>query len=68
VRRVTLDTNVLVSALMYRRGKPFQLLRMALEGEIGVMISAAIRMGLEESGGQTPGNAAYGSSSPPPFA
>jgi putative PIN family toxin of toxin-antitoxin system len=42
VRRVTLDTNVLVSALMYRRGKPFQLLRMALEGEVSVMVSEAI--------------------------
>lgn len=42
MRRVTLDTNVLVSALMYRRGKPFQLLRMALEGEVSVMLSEAI--------------------------
>lgn len=42
MRRVTADTNVLVSALIYRRGKPFQLLRMALEGEISLAISQSI--------------------------
>jgi uncharacterized protein len=42
VRRVTADTNVLVSGLMYRRGKPFQLLRMALEGEIRLTVSQSI--------------------------
>lgn len=42
MRRVTADTNVLVSALIYRRGKPYQLLRMALEGEINLAISQPI--------------------------
>lgn len=40
--RVTADTNVLVSGLMYRRGKPFELLRMALEGEISLATSQPI--------------------------
>jgi uncharacterized protein len=42
VHRVTADTNILVSGLIYRRGKPFQFLRMALEGEINLAISPAI--------------------------
>ncbi len=40
--RVTADTNVLVSGLIYRRGKPFELLRMALEGEISLAASQPI--------------------------
>lgn len=39
--KVTADTNVLVSGLTYR-GKPFQLLRLALEGEISLTTSQAI--------------------------
>jgi predicted nucleic acid-binding protein len=42
VERVTADTNVLVSGLVYRRGKPFELIRMALEGEISLAISQPI--------------------------
>jgi uncharacterized protein len=42
VLRVTADSNVLVSALMFRRGKPFDMLRMALEGEISLVTSQAI--------------------------
>jgi putative PIN family toxin of toxin-antitoxin system len=42
VLQVTADTNVLVSGLIYRRGKPFELLRMALEGEIGLATSQPI--------------------------
>jgi putative PIN family toxin of toxin-antitoxin system len=42
VRRVTADTNILVSALTNRRGKPFELIRMALEGEISLTVSRAI--------------------------
>ena len=42
MRRVTADTNILVSALIYKRGKPFQRLRMALEGEIRLAVSAEI--------------------------
>ena len=40
--RVTADANVLVSGLMYRRGKPFTLLRMALEGEVALAVSQPI--------------------------
>jgi uncharacterized protein len=42
VLRVTPDTNILVSALIYRRGKPYQLLRIALEGVITMTVSQAI--------------------------
>ncbi len=42
MRRVTADTNILISGLIYRRGKPFELLRMALGGEINLTISQAI--------------------------
>ena len=40
--RVTPDTNILVSGLVYQRGKPYQLLRMALAGEINMTVSQAI--------------------------
>ena len=40
--RVTADANILVSGFVYRRGKPFQLLRKALEGEINLTVSQAI--------------------------
>jgi putative PIN family toxin of toxin-antitoxin system len=42
VIRVTPDTNILVSGLVYQRGKPYQLLRMALAGEINMTVSQAI--------------------------
>lgn len=40
--RVTPDTNILVSGLVYQRGKPYQLLRMALAGEINMTVSQPI--------------------------
>jgi len=42
MEKITADTNVLVSGLVYRRGKPFELIRMALEGEISLAISQPI--------------------------
>jgi uncharacterized protein len=42
VVRVTADTNVLVSGLIYRRGKPFDPMRMALEEEISLATSQPI--------------------------
>lgn len=40
--RVTADTNILVSGLVYRRGKPYDLLRMALDGTINLTVSQHI--------------------------
>lgn len=40
--RVTADTNVLVSGLTYRWGKPFQLVKLALDGEINLTVSQPI--------------------------
>lgn len=40
--RATIDTNVLVSALMYTGGKPYQLLQMALASDINLTVSQAI--------------------------
>lgn len=40
--RVTPDTNILVSGLVYRRGKPYQLLLAALDGEISMTVSQPI--------------------------
>ena len=40
--RVTPDTNILVSGLVFRRGKPHQLLRMALDGTVSMTVSQAI--------------------------
>jgi putative PIN family toxin of toxin-antitoxin system len=42
VLRITPDTNILVSGLVFRRGKPHQLLRMALEGTVSMTVSQAI--------------------------
>jgi putative PIN family toxin of toxin-antitoxin system len=42
VLRVTADTNILVSGLVYRHGKPYDLLRMALEGTINLTVSQHI--------------------------
>jgi uncharacterized protein len=42
VFRVTPDTNILVSGLVFRRGKPHQLLRTALDGVVSMIVSQAI--------------------------
>jgi putative PIN family toxin of toxin-antitoxin system len=39
---VTLDTNIYISALNFRRGKPLQILQMAIDGDLRVAISPAI--------------------------
>lgn len=41
MKRVTADSNIYISALMFG-GKPLQILEMALEGEIELTISEAI--------------------------
>ena len=40
--RVTADTNILISALIFPGGKPFQLLELAREGKIDLTVSEAI--------------------------
>ncbi|MGA3242836.1 MAG: putative toxin-antitoxin system toxin component, PIN family [Bryobacteraceae bacterium] len=40
--RVTADTNILISALIFPGGKPFQLLELAREGKINLTVSEAI--------------------------
>ena len=40
--RVTADTNVLISGLIYRRGKPYELLQLALSGKISLSVSRPI--------------------------
>jgi uncharacterized protein len=42
VLRVTADTNVIVSGLNFRRGKPFELLELARTGKISLTVSEAI--------------------------
>jgi predicted nucleic acid-binding protein len=42
VLRVTADTNILVSGLVYRRGKPYDLFRMALDGTTNLTVSQHI--------------------------
>jgi putative PIN family toxin of toxin-antitoxin system len=42
VLNVTADTNVLVSALAYQRGKPQEFLRPALDGKINLTVSQHI--------------------------
>jgi len=42
VLRATVDTNVLISGLVYRRGKPFDLVRMGLQGAINLTVSPHI--------------------------
>ncbi len=46
--RVTVDTNIFVSALVFPGGKPFELLELAREGKINLTVSEAI---LDEIGG-----------------
>jgi putative PIN family toxin of toxin-antitoxin system len=48
VPRVTVDTNILISALLFPGGRPFQLLELAREGIIDLTVSSAI---LDEMGG-----------------
>ncbi|HEY3936288.1 MAG TPA: PIN domain-containing protein [Bryobacteraceae bacterium] len=40
--RVTADTNIYMSGLVYRRGKPYQFLQLALNGGIELAISQPI--------------------------
>jgi len=40
--RVTADTNILISGLNFRGGKPFQFLELAREGKIDLTVSGAI--------------------------
>ncbi len=40
--RVTADTNILISAVVFPRGKPFRVLELALEGAIRLAVSKAI--------------------------
>jgi len=42
VIRVTADTNILISGIIFSRGKPFQLLELAREGKINLTVSDAI--------------------------
>jgi putative PIN family toxin of toxin-antitoxin system len=42
VLRATIDTNVLVSAIVYPRGNPRRILQMALAGEINLTVSQPI--------------------------
>jgi uncharacterized protein len=42
VVHATVDTNVLISGLVYRRGKPHDLLQRALAGEISLAVSQPI--------------------------
>jgi putative PIN family toxin of toxin-antitoxin system len=42
VLRVTADTNIFVSAIVYRRGNPRRFLQMALAGEINLTVSQPI--------------------------
>jgi putative PIN family toxin of toxin-antitoxin system len=48
VLRITIDTNVLISALVFPSGKPFQLLEMAREGKVLLGISAPILAEVED--------------------
>ena len=45
--RVTADTNVFISSLVFPGGKPFQLLQLARAGKINLTVSEAI---LDETG------------------
>jgi putative PIN family toxin of toxin-antitoxin system len=42
VLRVTADTNIFISALIFRGGKPFHLLELARKGSISLTVSRAI--------------------------
>lgn len=40
--KATADTNILISGLLFRRGKPYQLLQKALSGEVSLAVSKPI--------------------------
>lgn len=40
--RVTVDTNILISGIIFSRGKPFQLLELVREEKINLTVSDAI--------------------------
>ena len=40
--RVTADTNIIISGMIFPHGKPFQLLELAREGKINLSVSVAI--------------------------
>ena len=46
--RVTADTNILVSGLNFRRGKPFELLELARTDKISLTVSDAILDEMED--------------------
>jgi putative PIN family toxin of toxin-antitoxin system len=46
--RVTADTNVLISGINYRAGKPFQILELARTGKINLTVSDAILDEMED--------------------
>jgi uncharacterized protein len=48
VLRVTADTNILVSGLNFRRGKPFDLLELARTGKISLIVSEPILDEMED--------------------
>jgi uncharacterized protein len=47
VLRVTADTNILISGIIFPKGKPFQLLELARDGKINMTVSEPI---LDEMG------------------
>jgi hypothetical protein len=47
VLRVTADTNILISGIIFPKGKPFHLLELAREGKINMTVSEPI---LDEMG------------------
>ena len=46
--RVTADTNIFISGLVFRSGKPFQFLERARAGKINLTVSEAILDEIEE--------------------
>jgi putative PIN family toxin of toxin-antitoxin system len=46
--RVTADTNILISGLTFRGGKPFQILELARTGQINLSISEAMLAEMED--------------------
>jgi putative PIN family toxin of toxin-antitoxin system len=48
VLRVTADTNILLSGVIFPKGKPFQLMELAREGKINLNISADILAEVED--------------------
>lgn len=48
VLRVTADTNILISGLNFKRGKPFELLELARTGKISLAVSESILREMED--------------------